>query len=535
MTGKPSYLWAAEQVLREQGQPLRVEDIVALAQDGGLFSDEMNSRTPQKSMQARLSMEIVNNGDNSRFVRTAKGVFFLRELILEDADRSSSIGSLRLPKSEGLRTFRARPRGPKQTTENVLTIPSEACRETLEYQGIRELEEDVLLKLLKSKVQHIPRTTAEKTEDYKQVITYVLVTHKDQILCFRRGRFNRAAQFLRGSLCIGIGGHVTEMDYSLFSAEDLGTRDNAAREIEEEVKIEFLHPAIQRDLLQFRGLINDNSTALGRKHLGVVYQYEVPVDHWQYWKSVSKNEMSINELRWIDFSLGEINLIEYEYWSQLCLRMLSPKLLSAQADYRVFRKKPFRSPHILAVVGGIGSGKSSAAQALQDQYNYSIVNSGRVLAGLLGILPVPTTPRRLFQDAAWNFISKPDGPSLLADALYESSVRSGADRIIIDGIRQLATLGALRERAGGSLAVLFVHAAPDLALRLYCRREGHNEATFEAEFNRMIGAPVEADIHKMMNRADAVLYNWSGEENFGQAINSMASELSLKSKSSSGD
>jgi predicted NUDIX family phosphoesterase/dephospho-CoA kinase len=509
---------------------MRVEEIVAQAQDGGLFSDEMYSVTPQKSMQARLSMEIVRNGESSRFVRTAKGVFFLRSLLKEHVPNSGNVGSLPLPSSDVLRTFNAKPRRPKQTIENVLVIPATACREHLIYQGMARNSEAQLKTLFSSEVRHMPRTSAEETEDFKQVITYVLVTYRSRVLSFRRGRFNRAAQFLRGSLCIGFGGHVTDEDYSLFTTADFGIRDNAARELGEEIRVGTIGPIVEKSALQFRGLINDNSTSLGRKHLGVVFQYEVPDEDWPYWINASRNEMSINQLKWIDTETESTNLVEFEYWSQLCWRVLSPKTVGAQAEYRVLRKKPFQAPHILAVVGGIGSGKSSATQVLQGKFGYSNVNSGRVLANLLEISPVPETPRKQFQKIAWNFISMADGPRYLADALYDEAMKHGGDRVIIDGIRQLATLDALRMRSNGSLAVLFVYATPDLALRLYCRREGMDEADYESEFNEMIGAPVEADVQKMMNGADAVIYNWSGEANFEHAITSMARELKLKLK-----
>src|SRR5262249_52295151 len=82
--GKPTYLWAAEAVLRKYRRPLHAPEIVSYAQEQGLFSREMHSRTPQKSMQARLSLDILNKGDQSRFVRTGRGRFYLREFLMDD-------------------------------------------------------------------------------------------------------------------------------------------------------------------------------------------------------------------------------------------------------------------------------------------------------------------------------------------------------------------------------------------------------------------------------------------------------------------
>ena len=460
LTGKPTYLWAAERIIREQNRPMRVQDIIAQAQETGLFSNEMFSRTPQKSMQARLSMEIVNNGEDSTFVRTGKGVFFLRALLAKGSASPVSDGVLALKPTEEFKPYRAMPRRPRQTKENVLVIPSTACREILDFQGLRRGTELHLERLIHSDVKHVARTTAEETEEFKQVITYVLVTHKKHMLSFRRGRFNRAAQFLRGSLCIGFGGHVTDEDYSLFSGEDFGIRENAVRELTEEVKVEGLDPAIQAERLCFLGLINDNSTSLGRKHLAVVYQYEVPENDWDKWLEVSKHELSINELRWIDTETETINLVEFEYWSQLCWRTLSPETVEAQAEFRILRKKPFQAPHILVVVGGIGSGKSSATHVLEEKFSYSKVNSGRVLAELMEIPPVPTTSRKEFQEKAWDFINQKSGPEKLANAIFSAAASLGNEYVIVDGIRQQSTLEALRKKADGALALLYVYATP---------------------------------------------------------------------------
>ncbi|WP_157888376.1 HTH domain-containing protein [Neptunicoccus sediminis] len=528
MTGKPTYLWAAEQIIREQKRPMRVQDIIAQAQEAGLFSDDMFSRTPQKSMQARLSMEIVNNGDDSIFVRTGKGVFFLRALLTEGSASQLGDGSLTLKPTGELKPYRAKPRRPRQTKENVLVIPSAACREIMNFQGLGQETEPHLEKLIHSNVKHIARTTAEETEEFKQVITYVLITHKKHVLSFRRGRFNRAAQFLRGSLCIGFGGHVTDEDYSLFTGEDFGIRANAVRELTEEIKVDGLDSAIQTEQLHFLGLINDNSTSLGRKHLAVVYQYEVSESDWDKWLEVSKHELSINELRWINTETETVNLVEFEYWSQLCWRTLSPEMVEAQAEFRIFRKKPFQAPHILVVVGGIGSGKSSATDILAEKFGYSKVNSGRVLAKLMGIPAVPTTPRKEFQESAWDFINQESGPEQLADALFAAAVSLGEKRVIVDGIRQQSTLEALRTKAEGALALLYVYATPDLALRLYSQREGLDETEHESVFFDAIGAEVESDVSVMMNDADAVIYNWSGETNYERAISSMANILGLK-------
>src|SRR5258708_8135566 len=73
-----TYLRVAEIVLGKSLVPLSAREIVDRGIEQGLFGDHVMSRTPQKSMQARLSMDILNMAGESRFLRTARGRFALR-------------------------------------------------------------------------------------------------------------------------------------------------------------------------------------------------------------------------------------------------------------------------------------------------------------------------------------------------------------------------------------------------------------------------------------------------------------------------
>jgi len=493
--GKPTYLWAAEVVLRKHKRPLRACEIVSYAQEQGLFSEEMHSRTPQKSVQARLSLDILNKGDRSAFVRTGRGAFYLREFLANNSN-NPPIDNMGLGNPTKPTTYAAPRRVPSPAIERVLAIPRSHYQQLLTFQGLKSDAGSLLRDLVNGPVRYIPRTDAEGVDDHKQVVTYVLVTHGAKVLSFRRGTFNRAAAFLRGSLCIGFGGHVAESDLSIFSFGDGGVRANAARELREEVVVPGTLKELRPEDLRVVGVINDDATEVGRRHVGIVMRYEVRDADWETWEHAQRGEASINQLRWIN-ALGEaVDLVEFEYWSQLCWRALFPVMVKAQPAYRILRKKPFRGMHILVVVGGIGSGKSSATKYLARNFGYVEVNSGRILADLLGLPPVLETPRPVFQEAAWRFIQDADGPARLAEALLRAALRSGADRVVIDGVRQLSTLRALKATTQVPVAVLFVHAAPDLAFDLYVgrgRRRGDEPISPDA-FMRMLSAPVEREV-----------------------------------------
>lgn len=523
-TERLTYLWVAEQIIRTHERPLSAAEMVTFAQADGLFSSTMYSRTPQKSMQARLSLEIIRNKDSSIFVRTAKGRFYLRDFLISNSDYDD-VPAFH-PDRPLFTVYAAPRRTPATPRERVLVIPRERFEKVLTFQGLRRDDGKLVARLTKGTLEYLPRTMAESTEDYKQVVTYVLVTCGNRVLAFERGNFSRVAEFLRGSLCIGFGGHVREEDRTLFSYRDAGVVENALRELTEELSGKDLPQSQDASRLKVIGIINDDSSEVGRRHVAVVLRYRIK--NWETWQKVSRGEASVNKLRWLDIRRDVVNLNEYEYWSQLCWRKFFPRLVRAQPVYRIFRKQPFRKKHIVVVVGSIGSGKSLATKYFSERLGYTEINSGRVLARLLGVRPVPATSRTKFQDLAWKFISQRRGPEKLAKALLQAARKANADRIVIDGVRHRTTLEAIKKLSDLPVAVLFVHAAPDSAFEFYKAREHKGKpAVTSRRFLQLMNGVTEHEIPHLMASADAVLYNWTGVQKFNEALGEMTVDLDL--------
>jgi hypothetical protein len=114
------------------------------------------------------------------------------------------------------------------------------------------------------------------------------------------------------------------------------------------------------------------------------------------------------------------------------------------------------------------------------------------------------------------FIGSEAGPVMLASAIVEEARRAAVGRIVVDGIRQRATLAALRHLAPIRVAVLYVHAPPDVALQLYNARSGASATMLE--FARIREAPVEAEISSFLTIADAVLFSWEGRERYRELV-----------------
>lgn len=503
------FLDIAETVLRSRNVPMKPRQIVDAAEDGGLFSDKLSGKTPHQTMKSKLTVNVLRHGETSRFVRTAPNTFFLRDLL-----------------TQPITTYTAVPQSPSGADEQVLTFPSNVLDEIGPFQGISRSWRSRLKHLLANdRCAPMNRLVAEQSEDRKQLLTYILVTRGPHLLCFRRGTFNRVEDYLRGSLCVGFGGHVAESDRDLYTFQDLRAivLHNVWRELHEELRLpnEDQERLIDGTGLRILGLLNDDSSSTGRKHLAVILHYEV--SRSQEWDHPLKGEKSINQLTWLDMSAFSDDLRHFEYWSQLCLTEFYKTAIRTQPSSLIRRKAPFRNKHILCLIGGIGSGKSAATRILTREFGYEEINSGRVMAGLLGIPPVPTTPRDNFQQKAWRFIHSKRGPQRLAKALIDLA-QQHEKTPLIDGIRQRDTIDYLRQYAAPvKIALMYVYTPPHISYRFYEDRSGKKE-NIDA-FLKLYNAPVEADVKKLIVDADAILYNWTGKLKYEQAVRQLMQEL----------
>lgn len=503
------FLDIAATVMRRHARPMKPREIVDSAKDDGLFSDKLAGKTPEQTMKAKISVDIRTRGSTSKFVRTAPNTFFLRELL-----------------SDPSKTYDASPQSTRSRGELVIAFPTALLDDYGRFQGISRTWRPFLNKTLSDSVcKPMARLEAEQSEAAKQLLTYVLVTRKNRILCFRRGTFNRVEDYLRGSLCIGFGGHVSEGDRTLYNRNDYKkiVLESAARELSEELRL----PETDRKRLsdgaglRIIGLLNDDSSPTGRKHLAVVLEYEASTA--TQWETIARGEKSITQLRWISLKRLQRDLREFEYWSQLCLAEFFKDAIRTQPSYMIRRRAPFRRGHILCIIGGIGSGKSAATEILTREFGYAEVNSGKVVAELLGVAPVPRTTRESFQLKAWELIRSRNGPRRLASALLGAAKELGSPALI-DGIRQRATLEELKRMAAPkSVAVLYVHTPPHIAFSFY--RDRKRQPTEISEFLRLCDAPVELEAKKLITIADAVLYNWTGKPRYEQAVRGLIKEL----------
>lgn len=508
---KSEFLIVAKRLMETEQRSMSPRELVDMGQKQQLFSDNVAGITPFQTMKSKLSVHIRRFGDVSPFVRTAPGRFYLRTLL----------GGNKVP-------FDAKPLRPPTIREKVLVYRSSELDAVTTWQGLQTTWKRAAKTILTRLTPHyIHRFDVEQDNAFTQVLTYVLVYRGDSILAYRRGTYNRVDKFLQGALCVGFGGHVVETDLDLFNVDTLGIFECASRELMEELR---LPPAdtqrlLRREGLELIGIINDDSSDVGRRHLAFVMRYNVSSD--PQWDQPERGEKAITQLRWISAQVpGRVWLWNFEYWSQLCLREFAPRLILARPAYRLLRRLPLRPPHVLCVIGPVGSGKTLATEVLKNDFAYEEINTSEVVAEILGVPPVPYTPRPKFQRLAWGFISEADGPERLARRLLEIAHEKNTPRILIDGLRQRATLENLKRLAGDQrVGIVFVHTPPDLAYSFYADRI--EQGASMDEFLSVRSAPVEAEVESLIAIADAVMYNWTGRLQYRETIKELMAELGI--------
>ena len=116
---------------------------------------------------------------------------------------------------------------------------------------------DGVLDLFESQHLFLPRPAAEVSPEYKQIIPYVVIRHAGSYFLLKRTTKQTEAR-LHHKLSLGIGGHINPDTPTIAG----GLR----KELEEEVDVRAPYE------LTFLGLINDDTTDVGRVHLGLVYE-----------------------------------------------------------------------------------------------------------------------------------------------------------------------------------------------------------------------------------------------------------------------
>ena len=194
--------------------------------------------------------------------------------------------------------------------ENVLVVRRSLFDELGSFQGLNFEPEKYLSALLsRGNNFFLPRSEAETDPTHKQIIPYALIVHGSTVLHYVRGK-KAGEQRLVAKGSIGIGGHMNDTDESLFAWDENAYRAGVEREVNEEIVIDTTFED------RIVALLNDDTTEVGRVHLGIVHLFRVAEP------KVQKREAMITSLAFLTRDELLARRESLETWSQLCVDSL---------------------------------------------------------------------------------------------------------------------------------------------------------------------------------------------------------------------
>jgi predicted NUDIX family phosphoesterase len=194
-----------------------------------------------------------------------------------------------------------------QPDENVLVVKRSLFDELGSFHGLNFEPEKYLTALLsRGNNFFLPRAQAEQDPTHKQIIPYAIIAHGDSVLHYVRGK-KAGEQRLVAKGSIGIGGHLNDTDESLFAWDENAYRAGVAREVNEEITIETTFED------RIVALLNDDSTEVGRVHLGIVHIFRLAEP------KVTKREAMITSVAFLKKEDLLARRESLETWSQLCV------------------------------------------------------------------------------------------------------------------------------------------------------------------------------------------------------------------------
>ena len=292
-----SYLEIAQRVLRASRRPMSARGILDAAYRAEIVPDHLKGKTQHKTLQARLSEDILYHRNASMFYRTEPGVFFLCELI-----------SARDVPDKFKEKFPARRRTRDLQKDSPLGISRAFLKVWKKH--ITSNDGSDLFRAAEAQ-DAVKYLSSYDCDDYAAVWTFSLVRRKNHLLSYRVGRYRDDRDAFANKCTIGFPGVMTATDRSLFSLDDYGAADNALSVLLLDLDLspqsfpngELVKP---RPIFSFEAEGDDGITVLL-----VVLEWVCPD-----WFEPTTRRLSLNDPHWLDIAVHPNNLEDFEPWSK---------------------------------------------------------------------------------------------------------------------------------------------------------------------------------------------------------------------------
>jgi predicted NUDIX family phosphoesterase len=240
-------LQAAEAVLRQAHRSLHSREIAQAIIEAGL--SQLTGKTPWKTVTARLSMDILDRGSASHFMRTSYGLFALREW-------------------DFATEFEVKRRRIAPIDETIRVVPRDKVEALKQEASLSSPLYSIGYEALISASIEMPRREAEETDECVQLIPTFVVRRGDKIWTYTRTKRLPEAR-LHHTRCVSFGGHMQAEDELYLFRDEKAYEGSVLRELYEEL-------AFTKDpTVRYLGAIHLTSNLFERQHLGLVFEVTV--------------------------------------------------------------------------------------------------------------------------------------------------------------------------------------------------------------------------------------------------------------------
>lgn len=302
-----SYLHVAEIVLRDARRPMSARAILKKAYTDGLAPYHLYGKTQHKTLQARLSEDILHRREHSVFFRTSPGQFFLREFLTD----TSIPSEYRVPVVARRRT-RDLLRGP------ALSIP--VARVCEELGAGNRLDADLIANFAREGAFRYVDPKQSSDED-ALVWAVSALTRPGEILSYRIGRYRDDRDHFTHKRSIAFTSLVLEEDRTLFHLDTLGIEESAIVAVATDLDMPL--PEALRGDASMEHRLRFAALESGEAEYNIIVYVEIVAPSW-FEPIVSR--LSLNDLGWMDLTRPPNNMDDFDPWSRQILSYYFPQL-----------------------------------------------------------------------------------------------------------------------------------------------------------------------------------------------------------------
>lgn len=294
--GQPNTaLDAFEIVLRCRDTPASARDIAHAIRKKPELKFFLGGKTPWKTVQARISVDILDRGSRSRFFRFAPAVYGLREKIENGAYPETY--------SHQYKLWRRRRR---ELGHAYVACVDDVGSAIWTRRGFLPQQHFPLGTLKHLNIKLVEKHESEGQRQLKRLRYYYCFKFEDRVVKYRRSAYDMRNQGRVGSVSIGFDGWVTENHISLFSR--IGY--DISQSVYADARTIFDSSTNVVDNVEFIGFINDETDKRNKGIIALLFVAEMCSDYG------FDELLGARELEWMKIRSGANEYYRLESWSK---------------------------------------------------------------------------------------------------------------------------------------------------------------------------------------------------------------------------